>query len=185
MLGRLRCAIAADLNLINDDELRFCWVTDFPLFEYDESLKCWSAVHHPFTSPQLGWEGKDFADIKARAYDVVLNGYELGGGSIRIHDINFQKKMFSILGLDEAKMQEKFGALLNALEFGCPPHGGLALGLDRIIMLLTKSKSIREFIAFPKTQRGNDAMMQAPGIIEEKDLAIYGLKFAPKKEDKK
>lgn len=185
LLGRLRCALAADLNLIDDNEFRFCWVTDFPLFEYDATEKRWNSVHHPFTSPQVDWEGKDFKDIKARAYDVVLNGYELGGGSIRIHDIQFQKKMFEILGLDEAKMQEKFGALLNALELGCPPHGGLALGLDRIVMLLTKSKSIREVIAFPKTQRGYDAMMQAPGKVEEKDLALYGLKFASKKDDKK
>ena len=185
LLGRLRCALAAELNLINENEYRFCWVTDFPLFEYNEEGKRWDSVHHPFTSPQKGWEGKSFGEIKARAYDVVLNGYELGGGSIRIHDIEFQKKMFGILGLDEAKMQEKFGALLTALEMGCPPHGGLALGLDRIIMLLTQSKSIRDVIAFPKTQRGHDAMMKAPGEVEEKDLTIYGLKFLPKKQDSK
>lgn len=185
LLGRLRCAIAAELNLINHDEYRFCWVTDFPLFEYDETEKRWNSVHHPFTSPKLGFEGKPFGEIKARAYDVVLNGYELGGGSIRIHDIEFQKKMFGILGLDESKMQEKFGALLTALEMGCPPHGGLALGLDRIIMLLTKSKSIRDVIAFPKTQKGIDAMMKAPGDVEEKDLSLYGLKYLPRKEDRK
>lgn len=185
LLGRLRCALAAELDLINQNEYRFCWVTDFPLFEYDESEKRWNSVHHPFTSPQPGWESKQLGEIKARAYDVVLNGYELGGGSIRIHDIEFQKKMFGILGLDEAKMQEKFGALLTALEMGCPPHGGLALGLDRIIMLLTQSKSIRDVIAFPKTQKGNDAMMKAPGEVEEKDLVMYGLKYLPKKEDKK
>ncbi len=185
ILGRLRCALAQDLEIIPKNKYRFCWVTDFPLFEYDENEKRWNSVHHPFTSPQAGWENKSLGEIKARAYDVVLNGYELGGGSIRIHDIEFQKKMFGILGLDEAKMQEKFGCLLQALELGCPPHGGLALGLDRIVMLLTHSQSIREVIAFPKTQRGYDAMMQAPGAIEEKDLALYGLKFASKKEDKK
>ncbi len=185
LLGRLRCALAQELNIADPNEFRFCWVTDFPLFEYDEDEKRWNAVHHPFTSPKPGWEGKDFGDIKARAYDVVLNGYELGGGSIRIHDIEFQKKMFAILGLDEIKMQEKFGALLHALSLGCPPHGGLALGLDRIIMLLTQSKSIRDVIAFPKTQKGHDAMMQAPGEISEKDLEIYGLKFLPKNQDKK
>ncbi len=185
LLGRLRCALAAELNLINDDEYRFCWVTDFPLFEYDEGEKRWNAVHHPFTSPQAGWQDKQLGDMKARAYDVVLNGYELGGGSIRIHNIEFQKQMFQFLGLDENKMQEKFGALLTALEMGCPPHGGLALGLDRIIMLMTKSKSIRDVIAFPKTQKGNDAMMKAPGEVEEKDLVLYGLKYLPKKEDKK
>jgi aspartyl-tRNA synthetase len=185
LLGRLRCALAAELNLANENEYRFCWVTDFPLFEFDEGEKRWNAVHHPFTSPQEGWKDKDLGQIKARAYDVVLNGYELGGGSIRIHNIEFQKQMFEILGLDESKMQEKFGALLTALEMGCPPHGGLALGLDRIIMLMTKSKSIRDVIAFPKTQKGNDAMMKAPGEVEEKDLVLYGLKYLPKKEDKK
>lgn len=185
LLGRLRCAIAQELNLADPKDYRFCWVTDFPLFEYDETEKRWNSVHHPFTSPQVGWEEKSFGDIKARAYDVVLNGFELGGGSIRIHDIEFQKKMFGILGLDEAKMQDKFGCLLQALEMGCPPHGGLALGLDRIIMLMTHSKSIRDVIAFPKTQRGHDAMMKAPGNVEEKDLALYGLKYLPKKDDKK
>jgi len=185
LLGRLRCALAAELNLANENEYRFCWVTDFPLFEYDEGEKRWNAVHHPFTSPQAGWQDKQLGEIKARAYDVVLNGYELGGGSIRIHNIEFQKQMFEFLGLDESKMQEKFGALLTALEMGCPPHGGLALGLDRIIMLMTKSKSIRDVIAFPKTQKGHDAMMKAPGEVEEKDLQLYGLKYLPKKEDKK
>ncbi len=185
LLGRLRCALAAELNLIKHDEYRFCWVTDFPLFEYDEESKRWNSVHHPFTSPQPGWETQDFGDIKARAYDVVLNGYELGGGSIRISNIDFQKKMFAILGLDEEKMQEKFGCLLEALQLGCPPHGGLALGLDRIMMLLTNSKSIRDVIAFPKTQKGHDAMMRAPGQIDEKDLEIYGLRFLPKKQESK
>ena len=173
--------MAQELNLINEKEFKFCWVTDFPLFEYDKDSKSWNSVHHPFTSPQPGWEGKPLGEIKARAYDVVLNGFELGGGSIRISNIDFQKKMFAFLGLDETKMQEKFGALLTALEMGCPPHGGLALGLDRIIMLMTNSKSIRDVIAFPKTQKGHDAMMKAPGTVEEKDLAIYGLKYLPKK----
>lgn len=185
LLGRLRCALAAELHLIDENEFRFCWITDFPLFEFDEDQKRWNAVHHPFTSPQSDWKDKQLGEIKARAYDVVLNGYELGGGSIRIHNIEFQKQMFEFLGLEESKMQEKFGALLTALEMGCPPHGGLALGLDRIIMLMTKSKSIRDVIAFPKTQKANDAMMKAPGEVEEKDLALYGLKYLPKKEDKK
>ncbi len=181
LLGRLRCAMAQELKLINEKEFKFCWVTDFPLFEYDKDSKSWNSVHHPFTSPQDGWEGKPLGEIKARAYDVVLNGFELGGGSIRISNIDFQKKMFAFLGLDETKMQEKFGALLTALEMGCPPHGGLALGVDRIIMLMTQSKSIRDVIAFPKTQKGHDAMMKAPGSVEEKDLAMYGLKYLPKK----
>ena len=177
LLGRLRCALASELKMFNEQEYKFCWVTDFPLFEHDAAENRWNSVHHPFTSPQTGWEGKPFGEIKARAYDIVLNGIELGGGSIRIHDIEFQKKMFGVLGLDESKMQEKFGALLSALEMGCPPHGGLAIGLDRFVMLLTQDPSIREVIAFPKTQRGNDALMKAPGEVEEKDLVMYGLKF--------
>lgn len=184
LLGRLRLAIAHELNLIPQDEMKFCWITQFPLFDYDEETKQWASVTHPFTAPLQDWQDKELADVRSRSYDIVLNGYELGGGSIRIHDIELQKKMFEILQLSPENMKEKFGCLLEALEFGCPPHGGFAMGLDRLIMLLTKSKSIRDVIAFPKTQRGHDAMMQAPSEVIEKDLEIFGLKFLPKKQVK-
>lgn len=182
LLGRLRLAIAHELGIIPQDQMRFCWVTEFPLFDYDPETKQWASVTHPFTQPQEGWEDKKTEDVRSRSYDIVLNGYELGGGSIRIHDIELQKKMFTILGLDQDKQQEKFGCLLEALELGCPPHGGFAMGLDRLIMLLTQSKSIRDVIAFPKTQRGHDAMMQAPSEVHEQDLAIFGLRFLPKRQ---
>jgi aspartyl-tRNA synthetase len=186
LLGRLRTELAKDLRVIKQGEKRFLWVTDFPLLEYDEKDKRWSAKHHPFTSPQAGWEQKQPGDIKARAYDVVLNGIELGGGSIRIFDPESQKKVFELIGLREQDAQAKFGFLLEAQELGFPPHGGIALGLDRFIMLLTGSQSIRDVIAFPKTQRGFDPMMEAPSALDEAQLRDCGLRIAPtaKKEDK-
>lgn len=182
LLGRLRLAIAHELEIIPLDEMKFCWVREFPLFDYDEETKQWASVTHPFTSPKDGWQEQELADVRSRSYDIVLNGYELGGGSIRIHDIELQKKMFEFLGLDGQKMKDKFGCLLEALQLGCPPHGGFAMGLDRLIMLLTQSKSIRDVIAFPKTQKGHDAMMQAPSEVAEKDVTMFGLKFLPKKQ---
>lgn len=181
-LGRLRLELAEDLNIIPQDELNFCWITDFPMFEYDADDKRWYSMHHPFTSPQAGWEDLEQKDIKARAYDLVLNGIELGGGSIRIHNSDVQKKIFSMLGMSDADAKKHFDFLLESQELGCPPLGGIALGVDRLVMLLTNSKSIRDVIAFPKTQRGHDAMMKAPSEGNEKDLALYGLKFMPKKK---
>ena len=183
VLGKLRLAMAHELSIVTLDEFKFLWVTDFPLLEYDEQTKKWNSVHHPFTSPQAGWENMPLGDIKARAYDVVLNGIELGGGSIRIHDHQVQHKIFDFLGLDEEAMQNKFGFLLEAQELGFPPHGGLAIGIDRLVMLLTKSPSIREVIAFPKTQRGNDPMMQAPTQVESSMLREYGLQLLPQVKD--
>lgn len=177
MLGRLRLLLADDLRLRSDDVYKFLWVTDFPLFEYDKESKQWNAVHHPFTSPKAGWQQLLQKDIKARAYDVVLNGIELGGGSIRIHDHETQYKVFELLGLDVETMQKKFGFLLEAQNFGFPPHGGIALGLDRLIMLMTKSKSIREVIAFPKTARGYDPLMASPTQVSDVQLREYGLKL--------
>jgi aspartyl-tRNA synthetase len=183
ILGRLRLALAKDLNVIPTDQFRFLWVTDFPLFEYDETEKRYYAMHHPFTSPQIGWEGSNPAEIKARAYDLVLNGIELGGGSIRIHDGETQQKVFDLLGLSKEEAQNKFGFLLEAQNLGFPPHGGIALGLDRFVMLLTQSQSIREVIAFPKTQRGYDLMMDAPTPIDNEHLREYGIQLAPIKKD--
>lgn len=180
LLGRLRLELGNKLNLIPHDQFHFSWVTDFPMFEYDAEGKRWNAMHHPFTSPQAGWENSPIADIKARAYDVVLNGIELGGGSIRIHEASVQDKVFDLLGLSKEQVQAKFGFLLEAQELGFPPHGGIALGLDRLIMLMTKASSIREVIAFPKTARGMDPMMEAPSPIEPEKLKEYGLLLAPK-----
>jgi len=181
LLGRLRLEVAEDLQIIPHDELNFSWVTDFPMFEYNKDDKRWYSKHHPFTSPKAGWEGLEQKDIKARAYDLVLNGIELGGGSIRIHDSAVQKKIFNMIGMSDEAAQAYFDFLLEAQEMGYPPEGGIAFGIDRLVMLLTGSKSIREVIAFPKTQRASDPMMKAPSEVEEQKLELYGLKFLPKK----
>lgn len=183
LLGRLRCQIAKELAMIPEGEFNFSWIVDFPLFEYDAENKRWDATHHPFTSPQEGWEHQQPGEMKARAYDVVLNGVELGGGSIRIHDAVVQDKVFALLGLSKDQVQKKFGFLLEAQQYGFPPHGGIALGLDRLIMLMTNASSIREVIAFPKTARGYDPLMDGPVELEESQLLEYGLKFVPKKKD--
>lgn len=183
LLGRLRLELARAMDIIPKDKLNFSWIIDFPLFEYDKDSKRWNAVHHPFTSPKDGWEKQEPAQMKARAYDIVLNGVELGGGSIRIHDSTKQSKVFDLLGLSKKQVEKKFGFLLEAQTFGFPPHGGIALGVDRLIMLLSGSSSIRDVIAFPKTQRGYDLMMHAPTEVEPDKLQDYGLKLMPKKKD--
>ena len=182
LLGRLRIALAQQLNMIPQDVYKFCWVTDFPLLEYDHEAKRWSSVHHPFTSPEQDWQTKEPADINARAYDIILNGVELGGGSIRIHEKEMQEKVFALLKLPKEQVQQKFGFLLEAQELGFPPHGGIALGLDRLIMLMSKADSIREVIAFPKTARGYDPLMEAPTGVDDIMLKEYGLKLLPKKK---
>lgn len=182
LLGRLRLLLGKELGLIAQDDWRFVWITEFPLFEYDKEAKRFNAVHHPFTAPVDGWEQQEPHQIKARAYDIVLNGMELGGGSIRIHDPLVQKRVFELLGLDEEQMQQKFGFLLEAQQLGFPPHGGLAIGLDRLIMLMSNAISIRDVIAFPKTQRGYDAMMDAPTAVDPKRWQEYGLMLLPKKK---
>ena len=175
ILGRVRTESAAMMELTKDSNAyNFLWVVDFPLLAHDEESGHWAAVHHPFTRPHPDdlalLEAGDYANVRAVAYDVVLNGYELGGGSIRIHEKDMQAKMFSVLGVGPEEQQIKFGHLLDAFRFGAPPHGGLALGLDRIAMLVAGEDSIREVIAFPKNNKGADLMAHSPCQIEHKLL---------------
>lgn len=182
VLGRLRLALAKELELIKPNLINLCWIVDFPLFDWDEEAKRFNAIHHPFTQPQEGWEKLKPEQMTAKAYDLVCNGMELGGGSIRIHDKDMQEKVFKLLGLEEEEINDKFGFLLEALEYGFPPLGGIALGIDRLIMILTNSSSIREVIAFPKTQRGYDPLMTAPSAVDQKVLREYGLSKLPSKK---
>ena len=186
VLGALRVKLGGDLKLFSPDKFAWCWVTDFPLVEWNEDLKRWNSLHHPFTSPAAEDFDKiatDPASVKSRAYDIVCNGMEMGGGSIRIHSIDMQRKIFKLLGIDEAEANERFGFLLDALRFGAPPHGGIALGLDRIVMELTGGQSLRDVIAFPKTQRGTCPLTGAPADVDEEQLAELDLKIiAPPKD---
>jgi aspartyl-tRNA synthetase len=179
-LGSLRKELGKRLNLIPPDELKFVWVTDFPLLQLEEAGSRLSSVHHPFTAPHPeDIEKLDSSphQVRALAYDLVLNGHEIGGGSIRIHDTKLQQKMFRLLHISDQEAQEKFGFLLEALQFGAPPHGGIAFGLDRIIMLMTGSDSIRDVIAFPKTQKASDLMCHAPSEVDAQQLRELGLQI--------
>ena len=188
VLGRLRLEVAEMQNLLEGNtELDFMWVTDFPLLGYDEEEQKWNAVHHPFTRPHdediEKLKSGDYKDIRAQAYDIVLNGYELGGGSIRIHETELQQAMFDALGVTKEEQSEMFGHLLTAFSYGAPPHGGIALGLDRIVMLVAGEKSIREVIAFPKNNKGLDLMTSSPAEVDFKQLRELYLKST--REEKK
>lgn len=183
-LGFLRRHIADELGLLDDNQYNLLWVTDFPLFEYDEETDSYHAMHHPFTSPReedAELLKTDPMKAKANAYDIVLNGVELGGGSIRIHDRDMQEDMFRAMNMSQEEIDEKFGFLVEAFKYGTPPHGGLAYGLDRLVMLLTGEKSIREVIAFPKNQNAQCMVSEAPGIVEEEQLEELGISINTEK----
>jgi aspartyl-tRNA synthetase len=179
VLSRLRLYLGDKLGLIPKDEFRFLWVTDFPLLEYDDEAKRYVAMHHPFTSPReedISLLATAPDKIRARAYDLVLNGMELGGGSMRNHRLDVQQQVFTCLGIGEAEAQEKFGFLLEALSYGAPPHGGIAFGLDRMAMLFAGADSLRDVIAFPKTAKAVCLMTQAPSPVQPKQLRELSIK---------
>lgn len=181
-LGQLRLVCAQKLGLAEKNRYAFLWVTDFPLFEWDDETQRFYACHHPFTSPKpedVELLGSAPEKVRARAYDVVLNGVELGGGSIRIHDQNLQQQVFACLGIGEEEAQQKFGFLLEAFRYGAPPHGGIALGLDRLVMIMAGVESIRDVIAFPKTTAGNCLLTEAPNVVDERQLAELHLIIRP------
>ena len=179
-LGALRCKLANDLNLIKKDDYKLLWVVDFPSFEWSEEENRYMACHHPFTAPKDEDIDKllsDKANCYSKAYDIVINGYEAGGGSIRIHDEKVQEIMFKALELTEEDINEKFGFFVDALKYGCPPHGGFALGLDRLCMILSETDNIRDVIAFPKTASATDLMCECPSNVDEKQLIELGLQI--------
>lgn len=179
-LGALRLKLAKELSLIDESKLNFLWVTDWPLLEYDEDAKRYVAAHHPFTSPKqenIAKLSESPEQVQANAYDIVLNGYELGGGSIRIHDGELQAKMFEVLGFTEEQAREQFGFLLDAFKYGAPPHGGIALGLDRLVMLLTNRTNLRDTIAFPKTASATCLLTEAPSEVSDNQLEELSLRI--------
>ena len=184
-LGALRCEMAKRLNLINKDEYKFLWVVDFPMFEWDEENNRCKAVHHPFTAPRdedLEFMEERPLDVKAKAYDIILNGTELGGGSIRIHSREVQNRVFNLLGFTTEQAQERFGFLLDAFKYGVPPHGGLAYGLDRLVMLVLGLDTIRDTIAFPKDKSATCQMSEAPNVVDLKQLEELHIKLDVKEE---
>jgi len=188
VLGRLRLRIAEIQKLTPAAKIwDFLWVTDFPLFEWSPEENKWNAMHHPFTRPKAEdlplFEAKKFSDVRAEAYDVVLNGTEIGGGSMRIYEPELQEKMFEALGIGPEDQQSQFGHLLRALRLGAPPHGGIAPGLDRIVMLICGEQSIRDVIAFPKNNRGMDLMTNSPSEVDSRQLRDLGIRLASNKRD--
>ena len=185
VLGAMRCELARQLELVDNDRFDFLWVTEFPQFEWSDEEERFVAMHHPFTMPMeedLDRLESDPGSVRAKAYDIVLNGVELGGGSVRIFQSDVQERMFRALGFTDEKAHEQFGFLLDAFQYGVPPHAGLAIGLDRFVMLLVKAESIREVIAFPKVKDASCLMSQAPGTVEDKQLEELGLRLAGMQE---
>ena len=186
-LGALRLEVAKRLDILDNEDYKFLWVTEFPMFEYSEEEGRYLAMHHPFTSPMDedldAFMNGEVATVRAKAYDMVLNGCELGGGSIRIHRDDIQEQTFKLLSLDKEVAQERFGFLLDAFKYGAPPHGGLAFGLDRLIMLLTGAESIRDVIAFPKVKDASCLLTDAPNIVDENQLTDLGIAIIPQEND--
>lgn len=186
-LGALRLEVAKRLDILDNEDYKFLWVTEFPMFEYSEEEGRYLAMHHPFTSPMDedldAFMNGEVATVRAKAYDMVLNGCELGGGSIRIHRDDIQEQTFKLLSLDKEVAQERFGFLLDAFKYGAPPHGGLAFGLDRLIMLLTGAESIRDVIAFPKVKDASCLLTDAPNIVDENQLTDLGIAIVPQEND--
>jgi aspartyl-tRNA synthetase len=185
VLHNLRKKIGEEMKLYDPNEMNFSWVVEFPMFERTEdadnpqAIGRWSAMHHPFTAPldeHVAYLDSDPGKCRAKAYDLIINGYEAGGGTIRIHDAGVQSKVFGLLGIDAEIAQDRFGFLLDALQYGAPPHGGIALGVDRVVMLFGKLDNIRDVIAFPKTQKATDLMTEAPGLVDAKQLKELAVK---------
>src|SRR5581483_7275614 len=180
VLGALRTRLGSELELADPTEFRWVWITDFPMFEWDEEEQRWGAVHHPFTRPTPAWEDRfdeDPANALAFAYDLIANGNELGGGSFRIHEPAIQARVFDLLGISGEEQRAKFGFLLDALAMGAPPHGGIAFGIDRMLMVLAGEANLRDTIAFPKNQAGIDPMTGAPSDADPRQLKELGLKI--------
>lgn len=185
-LGALRCELGRKLGLIDEKKFAFLWITEFPLFEYSEEEERYVAKHHPFTSPvpeDIGKIESDPGSVRANAYDIVLNGYEIGGGSIRIHDRALQQTMFRALGFTEEAAQDRFGFLLDAFKYGAPPHGGLAYGLDRLSMLICGTDNIKDTVAFPKVQNASCLMSSAPDYVEDKQLRELSISIVPEEKE--
>ena len=178
VLGALRCKLADEMGLLKKDDFRFLWVTEFPLLEWSEEENRYKAMHHPFTMPMdEDWQyiDSDPGRVRAKAYDIVLNGTEIGGGSVRIHQADIQEKMFDVLGLSKETAQERFGYLLEAFKYGVPPHAGLAYGLDRVVMLMLGTESIRDVIAFPKNKDAVCLLSDAPDTVDQSQLDELGI----------